>query len=52
MFAENGRFPAKTGGLESLFMLALTVQISRRVFLGQVYAVNRRLIWREAIFLD
>ena len=51
MFAENGRFPAKTGGSESLFILALTVQISRRVFLG-LYAVNRRLTWREAIFLD
>ena len=33
MFAENGRFPAKTGGLESLFVLALT-------FLG-LYTVNR-----------
>ena len=48
IFAENGRFPAKTGGLKSLFILALRVQISRRVFLG-LYAVNRRLIWREAI---
>ena len=48
IFAEIGRFPAKTGGLKSLFILALTVQISRRVFLG-LYAVSRRLIWREAI---
>ena len=35
-------------GLESLFILALAVQITRRVFLG-LYDVNWWLIWREAI---